>query len=84
MELEPYSYKLIEKQLNSIMENNSKKIMKVTCYLNKKKLCELNWDQMPNIGMSFNFKKREYMIIDIKDSKITLKDISKKRVKRND
>ena len=56
--------------------------MKVTCYLHKKKLCDWNWDKMPNVGMSFDYENREYMITDIKDSKITLKDISKKGSKR--
>lgn len=60
----------------------TKNIMKVSCYLGEKKLCDLEWDEMPNVGMSFNYENREYMITDIKDSKITLKDISKKGSKR--
>jgi len=51
--------------------------MKVTCFLDKDKLCELEWDEMPNIGMSFYYEKKEYMITKIKDSKITVKNITK-------
>lgn len=60
----------------------TKNIMKVSCYLNEKQLFDLEWDEMPNVGMSFNHKNTEYMIIKIKDSKITLKDITKNRSKK--
>ena len=53
--------------------------MKVSCYLGKKKLCDLNWDDLPNIGMSFLYEQRDYMITEIKGSKITVKDITKNR-----
>ena len=51
--------------------------MKVKCFLNDKELCSLELGDMPNTGMSFYHKKKEYLIIEIKDSKITLKDITK-------
>ncbi len=54
--------------------------MKVTCYLNKKEIFQLDWDEMPNIGMGFYHKKREYIITNIKYSKITIKDITKIKV----
>jgi len=51
--------------------------MKVQCFLGEKKLCTLTWDDMPNTGMSFDYENREYVIIEINDSKITVKDITK-------
>jgi len=63
------------------MSKNLKNTMiKVTCFLNDKQLCSLEWDELPNTGMSFYYKKREYVILKIKDSKITVKDITKERV----
>ncbi len=56
--------------------------MKVSCHIGEKQLFDLKWDEMPNVGMSFSHKKSEYMIIKIKDSKITLKDITKNRSKK--
>lgn len=56
--------------------------MKVSCYIGDKQLFDLEWDEMPNVGMGFSHKKTEYMIIKIKDSKITLKDITKNRSKK--
>lgn len=54
----------------------TKNIMKVTCYLGKEKLCDLDWDEMPNVGMGFSYEKKQYMIIGINGSKIKLKDIT--------
>ena len=34
---------------------------------------------MPNTGMSFYHEKREYVILTIEDSKITVKDITLKK-----
>jgi len=56
----------------------------VTCFLNDKELCSLEWHEIPNTGMSFNYKKKEYLITKIKGSKITVKDITKQAVKSND
>lgn len=64
------------------MFKKAKNIMKVSCYLGEKHLVDLEWDSMPNVGMGFSHKKREYMIIKIKDSKVTLKDITKNRSKK--
>lgn len=59
------------------MLNNLTNIMeKVTCFLNDEELCSLEWYKMPNIGMSFYYNKKEYLILEIKDSKITVKDIT--------
>ena len=52
---------------------------KVTCYIGKTELCKLEWNEMPSIGMAFDFEKRKYYIIDIKNNSITVKDITKKR-----
>ena len=60
------------------MSNNLTNIMEqVTCFLNDKELCSFEWDEFPNTGMSFYYKKREYVILTIKNSKITVKDITK-------
>jgi len=64
------------------MTNQTKKIMDVSCFINDEKLCNLKWDEMPNVGMSFDYKKREYMILGIKDSKITVKLLPKRGVKK--
>lgn len=58
------------------MENNTKNAMEVSCFVNDKKLCDLKWDDMPNVGMGFSYKKISYMITKIEDSKITLKIIT--------
>jgi len=61
------------------MSNNLSNIMEqVTCFLDDKELCKLEWDNIPNTGMSFYHEKKEYLILEIKDSKITVKDITKK------
>jgi len=66
------------------MSNNSTNIMEqVTCFLNDKELCSLKWHEIPNTGMSFYYKKKEYLITKIKDSKITVKDITIKGGKKN-
>jgi len=57
--------------------------MKVKCFLNDKKVCDLEWDEMPNTGMSFYHEKKEYLILTIDDSKITLKDITLKAGQEN-
>jgi len=80
--LELYSCKSIGKLFSSIMFKKAKNIMKVSCYIGKKQLFDLEWDEMPNVGMSFSHENTEYMIINIKDSKITLKDITKNRSKK--
>jgi len=59
------------------MSKKTKNIVEVKCFLTDKELCSLEWDEMPNTGMSFYHEKKEYQIIKIKDSKITLKDITK-------
>ena len=64
------------------MSNNDKKNMKVSCYINDDKVFNLTWDDMPNIGMSFNHEKKEYLIIKINDSKIQVKDITKNGSKK--
>ncbi len=64
------------------MFKETKNIMKVSCYLGATKLCDLKWDSMPNVGMGFSYEDRSYMIIKIKDSKVTLKDITKNRSKK--
>ena len=51
--------------------------MKVTCFLNDKKLCSLTWDEIPNTGMSFYYQKNEYVILEIKESEIKVKEITK-------
>jgi len=56
--------------------------MKVQCFLGEKKLCDFTWDDMPNTGMSFDYENREYVIIEINDSKITVKDITKENKKK--
>lgn len=58
--------------------------MKVTCYIKNKKLTSFTWDKLPNVGMGFDFEGREYMIIKIDDSKITVKDITKGAIKQHD
>jgi len=63
------------------MTNDFKKTMKVTCHIGNKKLCDLTWDEMPNIGMGFTFEKERYMIIKIEDSKVTVKHLPKGVVK---
>jgi len=63
------------------MSQNIQKTMKVTCFLKDKELCELEWDELPNTGMSFYHNKKEYLITEIKDSKIIIKDITKQKVK---
>lgn len=67
------------------MSNNSINIIEqVTCFLNEKELCKLEWCAMPNTGMSFYHNKKEYLITKIEDSKITVKDITiKKGGKKN-
>lgn len=60
------------------MSKKTKNIVEVECLLNEKKLFDMKWDEMPNPGMSFYHEKKEYQIIKIKDSKITLKDITKR------
>lgn len=47
--------------------------MKVSCYIDDKKVFDLEWDSMPTTSMGFYHEKKEYKIIDIKDSKITIK-----------
>ncbi len=59
------------------MSKKTKNIVEVECLLNEKKLFDMEWDEMPNTGMSFYHEKKEYLITNIKDSKITLKDITK-------
>lgn len=65
-----------ENKKNTMAEKDTKPI-NVSCYLGEKPLCNLTWDELPNTGMSFNYKKREYVILSINDSKITVKDITK-------
>lgn len=55
--------------------------MKVECFLDDKKLFTLTWDEIPNTGMSFEYKNKEYVITEINDSKITVKDITKGSIK---
>ena len=59
------------------MSKKTKNIVEVKCFLNKEELFDMKWDEMPNSGMSFYHEKKEYQITNIKDSKITLKDITK-------
>jgi len=61
------------------MSSKTKSTMNdVICFLdNDKQLCSLKWDEIPNTGMSFYYKKKEYVIIKIDGSKITVKDITK-------
>lgn len=59
------------------MSSKTNNSMKVQCFLGDKKLTTFTWDDMPNIGMSFDYEKREYLIIKINDFKIQVKDITK-------
>jgi len=66
------------------MSNNLINIMeKVTCFLNDEELFSLEWDGLPNTGMSFYHEKKEYLILAIEDSNITVKDITVKAGKKN-
>lgn len=56
--------------------------MKVSCFLNDKKLCNLDWDAMPNVGMGFSYKGKQYMILAIDDSKIIVKLLPKRGKKK--
>lgn len=61
-----------------------KNVVKVECFLNDKentKVCDLEWEEMPPAHVSFDYKKKEYMIIKIKDSKITVKVVPPRRKK---
>lgn len=69
-------------EVKNTMADKVKNTIKVSCYVGKEKLCDFDWDSMPNVGMGFSYENRSYMIIDIKDSKITLKDITKNRSKK--
>lgn len=64
------------------MSSETNDSMKVTCFLGEKKLYDFTWDEMPNTGMSFDYENREYVITEINDSKITVKDITKEDKKK--
>lgn len=58
--------------------------MKVTCILDDKqktKVCDVEWKDMPPTHVSFVYKKKDYMIINIKDTMVTVKPLPTRRKK---
>ena len=59
--------------------------MKAVCVLDDKdktKVCDLELDKMPSTHCSFVHNKKEYMILRIKKTEITVKQIQKRSVKK--